>query len=130
MRALVFLIFTAMLFAAPENDQAAASGQDWVKLVDSGKYADSWKESSWYFRSRIPQKIWVSMIQGVRNPLGALVSRKQQNISFSKTLPGAPDGNYAVIVFQTSFKNKASATETLTMMADGDHWRMAGYFIR
>jgi len=45
-------------------------------------------------------------------------------------MPGAPDGNYAVIVFDTSFQSKASAVETLTVMADGEKWRAAGYFIR
>jgi hypothetical protein len=70
------------------------------------------------------------MVQGVRAPLGALVSRKQRRITFETTLPGAPDGNYAVIVFDTSFQNKASAMEQLTVMADGEKWRAAGYFIR
>ena len=130
MKAVFLLIFTALLFAAPVNDQAASSGEAWLRLIDSGKYADSWKEASSYFRSRVPEKTWVSMVQGVRAPLGSLVSRSQQNITFTKTLPGAPDGSYAVMVFQTTFQNKASAVETLTVMADGDQWRAAGYFIR
>lgn len=130
MKAVFLLIFAAMLFAAPVNDQAAPSGEAWLKLVDGGKYADSWKEASSYFRSRVPEKTWVSMVQGVRAPLGSLVSRSQPNVSFAKTLPGAPDGNYALLQFQTSFKNKTSAVETLTVMADGDQWRVAGYFIR
>ena len=130
MRVVFLLIFAAVLFAAPVNDQAAPSGEAWLNLVDSGKYADSWKEASAYFRSRVPEKTWVSMVQGVRVPLGQRTSRKLQNLTFTKTLPGAPDGSYAVMVFQTSFQNKASATEQLTVMADGDQWRAAGYFIR
>ncbi len=130
MKAVFLLIFAAMLFAAPVNDQAAPSGEAWLKLVDGGKYAASWKEASSYFRSRVPEKTWVSMVQGVRAPLGSLVSRSQPNVSFAKTLPGAPDGNYALMQFQTSFKNKTSAVETLTVMADGEQWRVAGYFIR
>ena len=130
MRTLFILIFAAVLFAAPVNDRAAPSGEAWLNLIDNGKYADSWKEASTFFRSRVSEKAWVRMVQGARSPLGARVSRKQQNIMFTKTLPGAPDGSYAVMVFQTSFQNKASATEQLTVMADGDQWRAAGYFIR
>ena len=130
MRPIVIPIFAAMLFAAPANDQAAPSASAWLGLVDSGKYADSWKEASAYFRMNVAEKDWVSKVKGVRAPLGALVSRKQQNLTFAKTLPGAPDGNYAVMQFQASFQNKASAVETLTMMADGDKWRAAGYFIK
>lgn len=130
MKIIASLMFAALLFAAPANELAGPSGEAWVKLVDGAKYADSWREASSYFRSRVPQKEWVSMVQGVRRPLGALVSRKQKSLTFAKTLPGAPDGNYAVILFDTSFQNKASAVETLTVMADGENWRVAGYFIR
>ena len=130
MKAGVILLFAALLFGEPVHDQAASSGEAWLQLIDNGKYAASWKEASTYFRSRITEKTWVSTVQGVRSPLGARSSRKLQNITFTKTLPGAPDGSYAVMVFQTSFQNKASAAEQLTVMADGDHWRAAGYFIR
>ena len=130
MKLIASMIFTAALFAAPVNDQAGPSGLAWLKLIDSGKYSDSWSEASTYFRSRVPEKQWVNMVKGVRMPLGGLVSRKQRRTTFETTLPGAPDGNYAVIVFDTSFQNKASAVETLTVMADGEKWRAAGYFIR
>jgi len=47
------------------------------------------------------------------------------------SLPGAPDGDYVVIQFQTSFANKASAVETITPMRDRDGaYRVSGYFIR
>ena len=130
MKYIATLIFAGLLFAAPANDQAGPSGVAWLKLIDGAKYADSWREASTYFRSRVPEKQWVNMVQGVRKPLGALVSRKQRSINFETTLPGAPDGKYAVILFDTSFQSKASAVETLTVMADGDKWRVAGYFIR
>ena len=130
MKYIAAALFTAVLFAAPANDQAGPSGVAWVKLIDSARYADSWREASTYFRSRVPQKQWVNMVQSVRAPLGALVTRKQRSITFETTLPGAPDGNYAVIVFDTTFQNKASAMEQLTVMADGEKWRAAGYFIR
>jgi hypothetical protein len=129
-RVIAVLIFAAVLFAEPVSDQAAPSGEAWLRLIDNGKYADSWKEASTYFRSRITEKTWVSTVQGVRAPLGARTSRKLQNLTFTKTLPGAPDGSYAVMVFQTSFQNKASAAEQLTVMADVDQWRAAGYVIR
>jgi Protein of unknown function (DUF4019) len=124
------LVFAAVLFAAPANDQAGPSGEAWLKLVDGGKYADSWREASSNFRARVAEKDWVTMVKGVRGPLGALVSRDQPSVTFAKTLPGAPDGNYAVMQFHASFRNKADAVETLTVMADGEKWRVAGYFIK
>ena len=130
MKYIATILFAAMLFAAPANEQAAPSGVAWLKLIDSAKYADSWREASTYFRSRVPEKQWVTTVQTVRAPLGALVSRKQRSVTFTTTMPGSPDGNYGVIVFDTSYQNKASAMEQLTVMAEGEKWRVAGYFIR
>ena len=130
MRVIVFLMLGALLFAAPANDQAVPSGLVWLNLVDGAKYADSWREASTYFRARVTEQQWVYMVRGVRTPLGAMVSRTPRTVTFTKTLPGGPDASYAVMVFRTSFRNKADAREQLTVMADGEKWRVAGYFIR
>jgi len=47
----------------------------------------------------------------------------------AKTLFCAPDGEYAVIQFDTALTSKAKAMETVTMMIDGGKWKSAGYFI-
>jgi hypothetical protein len=47
------------------------------------------------------------------------------------TMPGAPDGEYVVIQYQTTFEHKNSAVETVTPMLDNDgQWRVSGYYIR
>jgi len=46
-------------------------------------------------------------------------------------VPGAPDGEYVVIRFSTSFEKKQSAIESITPMLDSDGvWRVSGYFIK
>jgi hypothetical protein len=50
---------------------------------------------------------------------------------YTTTLPGAPDGEYVVIQYQSSFGKKNLAVETVTPMLDQDGvWRVSGYFIR
>jgi hypothetical protein len=50
---------------------------------------------------------------------------------YTNTLPGAPDGEYVVIQYETSFENKKSAIETITPMLDEDgRWRVSGYYIK
>lgn len=47
------------------------------------------------------------------------------------SLPGAPDGKYVVIQYDTSFENKKAAVETVTPMLDKDgKWRVSGYYIK
>jgi hypothetical protein len=70
-------------------------------------------------------------MQAVRKPLGKLVSRKVKSTSYKTFFPGAPDGQYVVIEFETSFENKKSAIETVTPMMDNDgKWRVSGYYIK
>jgi hypothetical protein len=67
---------------------------------------------------------------GVRKPLGAVVSRQVKSKTYTTSLPGAPDGEYVVIKYDTSFENKRASVETVTPMRDSDGtWRVSGYYI-
>jgi hypothetical protein len=66
-----------------------------------------------------------------RNPLGKLESRNMLKTQEATSLPGAPDGKYVVMSFETAFEHKKSAIETVTFMADKDGiCCAAGYFIK
>ena len=105
--------------------------EKWLSIVDEGKYIESWKESSEYFKQAIKQDQWEQAVRAVRKPLGKLVSRKVLSASYRTSLPGAPDGQYVVIRFNTSFENKKSAIETVTPKMDKDGmWRVSGYYIK
>jgi len=118
--------------AKKPEDLAQASAQSWLALTDAGKYAESWQEASTLFRSAITQTIWVvDKITPARAPLGKVLSRRLKNATYTKTLPGAPDGEYVVIQYDTSFENKKEAVETITLMLDKDgKWRVSGYYIK
>lgn len=132
--AAVCVIATAFsgIAAEPEKEKAAVvTAEKWVILVDDGKYAESWKEAAEYFRNAVRQDQWEQMARAVRQPLGKLVSRKVKTSIHKTALPGAPDGEYVVIEFETSFENKKTAIETVTPMLDKDgKWRVSGYFIK
>jgi len=122
---------TAIADGAEKEKTAVASAEKWVALIDGGKYMESWKESSEYFKQAVTQDHWEQAVQAVRQPLGNLVSRKLKSASYTTSLPGAPDGEYVVIEFSTSFENKASGVETVTPKMDKDGiWRVSGYYIK
>lgn len=67
----------------------------------------------------------------MRKPLGEVLSRKVINRTYTTSLPGAPDEQYVVIQFETSFENKHNAVETVTpMMEPNGQWRVSGYYIK
>jgi hypothetical protein len=122
----------SLLFAADKPEEIAQkSAEQWLALVDAGKYAESWKTAAGYFQTAISQDQWEHAIVAVRKPLGDLVSRKFKSAQYTKSLPGAPDGEYVVLQFSTSFANKKEAVETVTPMLDKDgKWKVSGYYIK
>jgi hypothetical protein len=111
--------------------EAQAAAVTWLALIDAGNYSASWNAASSLFRQHVSQSQWQTAAAGARAPFGRLKSRKLQSAKYTSTLPGAPDGEYVVVTFASSFENKASAIETVTPMVDADGtWRVSGYYIR
>ncbi len=73
-------------------EQAETAAAAWLKLVDDGKYQESWNEFASVVKSRITETTWEQEASGVRKPLGAVVSRKVKSATYATSLPGAPDG--------------------------------------
>ena len=130
----LFLLLSVGVVAAGDSDKekaAVAAAEEWLTMVDHGKYIESWKEAAQYFKNAVKKQQWEQSLKAVRKPLGKLVFRKVKSKTNKTSLPGAPDGEYVVIQFETSFENKKSAIETVTPMMDNDaKWRVSGYYIR
>ena len=128
---LVLLPIATMAQTVDQETEAVTAAEGWLALVDAGKYGESWKAASGFFKSSVPQGQWEQSLKAVRPPLGKLVSRKLLSKTYMTSLPGAPDGEYLVIQFETSFQNKKSAIETITPMKEKDgKWRVSGYYIK
>jgi uncharacterized protein DUF4019 len=128
---LLALTFAALAVAEDKTQPAQAASEAWLKFVDSGDYPQSWVEASSLFKAHVTEKDWVRQIRAARQPPGALFSRTLKSAEYTTTLPGAPDGQYVVIQYESSFANKKSAIETVTPMLDKDgQWRVSGYFIK
>ncbi|HVZ16654.1 MAG TPA: DUF4019 domain-containing protein [Terriglobales bacterium] len=129
---LLAILIAPLLMAQDKNTEPAQkAGDRWIAVIDKGDYAGSYERASSMFKGAIGKDDWVQKSKGVRDPLGNVVSRKLDNAQYSTTLPGAPDGEYVVLKYDTSFANKKSAVETVVMMLDKDEqWRVSGYFIR
>lgn len=113
------------------KDAAISAAQSWLALVDNQQYTESHSAAASYFRGALTAEKWQDTVKGVREPLGKVISRTVKKSTGAAALPGAPDGKYLVIIYQTSFEHKAEAQETVTPMLDSDgQWRVAGYYIK
>jgi hypothetical protein len=115
--------------AAPAEEEASATGQKWLALLDDQKYEESWNQAGSMFRDEVKQDQWVAVLKRLREPMGPQISRTTARVDFVKTLRGAPDGDYAIIHFTTSFQNKSGVTERLTLVKEDGRWQVAAYAI-
>jgi hypothetical protein len=132
--AAIALFLTASPALSVDNDaevKAQEAAKSWLALVDSGKFGQSWDRAAALFQAAVTKAGWEKAVAAARSPLGALKSRNVRSATFARTLPGAPDGEYVVIQYDSQFENKASATETVTPMQEKDgSWKVSGYYIR
>lgn len=129
---LCLCLFPVAVLADEAAEKAAVTAaQAWLGQIDAGNYGRSWNDASAYFKGAMTEKGWSDALTGARKPLGKLVSRKFGKAQNVKSLPGAPDGNYVVMQYETSFANKKSAVETVTFVQEKDgKWKAAGYYIK
>ena len=114
-----------------DEKAAVIAAEEWLKIVDEGKYGDSWNGTAEFFQGNMTQEAWDAALKGVLPPLGKMKSRELVSSLFLKRMPGAPDGEYVTIQFKTSFENKTDAVETVTPQKDEKgKWHVCGYFIK
>ncbi|MGB6604549.1 MAG: DUF4019 domain-containing protein [Steroidobacteraceae bacterium] len=131
-------LFLLVLSAAPAGSAAGdtpkasaeAAARTWLAAADTGSGAETWALAARLFQDRISSEDWQKTLTGVRAPLGAVEKRTLTSATHAGSLPGAPDGDYEVVRFQTQFEHKASAVETVTTVKQPDgSWRVTGYFV-
>ncbi|HWJ36723.1 MAG TPA: DUF4019 domain-containing protein [Steroidobacteraceae bacterium] len=131
---LAVLVFSTAPTRAQEEGKilkAEAAAVAWLALTDAGDYGGSWNKASGFFQSSISQSNWASALLNARSPLGSLTSRKVKSALYTRSLPGAPDGEYVVIQFDTNFEQRKGANELVTPVLEKDgSWKVSGYFIR
>jgi uncharacterized protein DUF4019 len=130
---LLFMLTLSTSARCEDKGEKAAteSANRWLAQVDAGDYAASWETAAPMFKSAVSKDQWAQMLQAKRAPLGKVLSRTLKSAVYATTLPGAPDGQYVVIVYESSFEHKKSAIETVTPSLGQDGpWKVSGYYIR
>lgn len=127
--ALVFAMLTGFAFAQSAGSQP---GADFLALVDAKRYAESWDAASDYFKQSVSKSDWSQQVAQARSTLGTVASRRLKSSEPQKNPPGAPQGDYLLVTYETKFTaSEPARTETLPLIkaADG-RWRAVGYFVR
>jgi Protein of unknown function (DUF4019) len=128
--AVIVVPVAALAQNSSKEKAAVASAETWLGLIDKGEYGESWKEAAGHIRNGMNEKKWVQILDEFRVPLGKMIARQLADAACRKSPSGAPDSQYVLMHFYTSFENKKAAMETVIAVLDKDgKWRVASYFL-
>jgi hypothetical protein len=114
-----------------EDRDVIAASQKWLKLIDAGHYGDAWDGGAAPLKKMVTRKDFVDGIAQARKPLGKVASRSTADFARAHELPGGPEGDYALVLFNTRFANGKTAQEqVIWLLESGQDWRVSGYYIR
>lgn len=128
----VIALLLPLLAVSQEKPEKAAqkSAEQWLSLVDAGKYDESWNQAAEVFQSHVTKDVWNQKVSAVRGQTGKLKSRKLRDAKSTESLANAPAGKYVILQYESSF-NAGPAVETVVLMEQKDNsWKVAGYFVK
>lgn len=110
---------------SPAQADIARSARDWLAIVDAGRWEESWRATAASFRSMNTVQAWTDASEQGRVPLGAMLSRADLSV---ESVPAPPRG-LEMVKFRTSFANRPDVVETVSLVREGQAWRVVGYWI-
>jgi DNA-binding CsgD family transcriptional regulator len=110
---------------ARAESEAIRSARLWLALVDQHRWPESWQATGQAFQKLNTTARWIEVSVTGRVPLGAVMSRVATG---QESVPAPPHG-YEIIKFRTSFANKPDTTEMLSLVREGEQWKVVGYVI-
>ena len=123
--------FQAESQAPDERDAAVAAAKaeatHWLEALDGGRHAESWNDTASVMKEGRSQEDWVRDVAAPREALGKSIMRELERADFSTSVRGAPSGKYVTLRYLTQFANAPPVYETILMVLEEQHWRIAGY---
>jgi hypothetical protein len=127
----VMCVAGSALAQDPRTIAVQTAARDWLEIVDTGNAKAAWDAAGKKFGTTLNESLWTDEIKKEQARLGKMQRRTVGPTRFQNKIPGLPNGEYAQILFRTSFANKPNAIESLTLEHEADgRWRVIGYFPR
>ncbi len=131
--ALVALAIAASLPAHAQDTRATeaqSAARAWLDLADKLDGPATYAAAGAKFRKAMPVERWSKALKDARGPFGAVQRRAVLSTQFVSSVPGAGKGEFAVILFRSSFANREFVQERMTLEKTAKGWQVIGYFPR
>jgi hypothetical protein len=113
-----------------EEQAAQRQALGFLGYLDQGRFADSYDYTGMLIRTSLDRETFAQKLESARSGTGPLVSRNLIDASYATTVPGAPEGQYVILHYATSFANRQDTLETVTLAFAKSYWRVSGYYIK
>ena len=115
---------------AVNTGEVVTVAKKWLVLADAGKYEESWSETAAFVRKAVTKEQWSQGLGRFRGRVGTLKSRVLRSVAEMAVPPGAPEGQFVAVDFDSSFSRRAGSVEIVQAVLEPDgHWRVVGYSI-
>jgi hypothetical protein len=115
----------------PASPEAIEAAKEFLVPIDNGAYDQSWEGASPLMKNVIKELQWENLLGVNRPKFGTLISRRMESSESVTSVAGAPDGQYGVITYHSSFSGKKNAIEIVTVAHDEDgKWRGFRYVVK
>ena len=115
----------------PRTIAVQSSARAWLAFVDKGDAQGAWNAAGKKFQSTMTAAAWETELRRAQDKMGKPTRRTVGPARFESSFPGLPNGEYAQILFRTSFARQPDGREQLTLEREADgQWRVVGYFPR
>jgi hypothetical protein len=115
---------------APEELAAQRQALGFLGYLDHGRYADSYSYTGLLLRNQLDREAFASKVEQARANAGAIQSRELIDAGYTTSVPGAPQGQYVVLHYHSSFVKRPDTVETLTLVLSKGYWRIDGWYIK
>ena len=114
----------------PEQEQAARKAASaWVQIVDRRRPAESREAAGMFFKKSLLRQEWERILEQIRYPMAKMEKRTFDSATIYENHPDFPSERVAFVRYQTQFKNKPDARETVALQLEDGSWKVAGYVI-
>lgn len=111
-----------------EQGAPAAAATRFVAMVDAGTVDAAWQEFTPLAQVIKSEAQWQRLQKSLRTAYGPVEKRSMRGVTLQNRYTMLPDGHYAIVQFDTVFRNKRSAVETIVLVQSQDsHWQVHDY---
>ena len=131
--ALLALAIAASLPAHAQDTRATeaqSAARTWLELADKLDGPGTFAAAGARFQKAMPVDRWTKALKDSRGPFGAMQRRTVLSTQFLSSVPGAGKGEFAMILYRSSFANREFVQERMTLEKTAKGWQVIGYFPR